>query len=309
VDRLFLDANVLFSAAYREGSPLRRLWHRPGAELVTSGYAVLEAERNLQGEPRARLGELLKGVRIVGESPDRPLPGRVVLRAKDVPILAAAVAARATHLITGDRRDFGAYFGEKLAGVLVVPPRVYLTEQASKAYVWLKRRFPATVGSEFCEEHSKIRRMVAYLAGLSGGEQDPIRHEDVRALSMEPQSLDAIACFEVLEHVFEYRAALAEFSRVLRPGGVLVVTVPFVATETASILRATIDPGGAVRHLLEPEYHGDPISGEGVLCFHHFGWDLLDAVRGAGFQDAGMVDCWAPHLGFMGFPGLLVARR
>ena len=188
-------------------------------------------------------------------------------------------------------------------------PRVYLTEQASKAYVWLKRRFPATVGSEFCEEHSKIRRMVAYLAGLSGGEQDPIRHEDVRALSMEPQSLDAIACFEVLEHVFEYRAALAEFSRVLRPGGVLVVTVPFVATETASILRATIDPGGAVRHLLEPEYHGDPISGEGVLCFHHFGWDLLDAVRGAGFQDAGMVDCWAPHLGFMGFPGLLVARR
>ena len=127
MDRLFLDANVLFSAAYREGSPLRRLWHRPDAELVTSGYAVLEAERNLQGEPRARLGELLKGVRIAGESPDRPLPGQVVLSAKDVLILAAAVAARATHLITGDRREFGAYFGEKLAGVLVVPPRDYLT--------------------------------------------------------------------------------------------------------------------------------------------------------------------------------------
>jgi predicted nucleic acid-binding protein len=126
VDRLFLDANVLFSAAYREGSPLRRLWHRPDAELVTSGYAVLEAERNLQGEQKARLGELLKGVRIVGEPPERPLPGRVVLRAKDVPILAAAVAARATHLITGDRRDFGAYFGKKLTGVRVVTPRDYL---------------------------------------------------------------------------------------------------------------------------------------------------------------------------------------
>jgi len=189
------------------------------------------------------------------------------------------------------------------------PPRVYLTEQASKAYVWLKRRFPATVGSEFCEEPKKIRRMFAYLAGLWGGEQDPIRHEDVRALSMEPQSLDAIACFEVLEHVYEYRTALAEFSRVLRPGGVLVVTVPFVVTEPASILRAAIDEDGVVRHRLEPEYHGDPISGEGVLCFHHFGWDLLDAVRSAGFADAGMVDCWAPHLGFMGFTGLLIARR
>jgi SAM-dependent methyltransferase len=187
--------------------------------------------------------------------------------------------------------------------------RVYVTEQASKAYAWLKRRFPATVGSEFCEEPSKIGRMIAYLAGLGGGEQDSIRHEDVRALSMEPHSLDAIACFEVLEHVFEYRAALAEFSRVLRPGGVLVVTVPFVVTENASILRATIDRGGAVRHLLEPEYHGDPINGEGVLCFHHFGWDLLDAMRAAGFGDVGLVDCWAPHLGFMGFTGLFVARK
>lgn len=127
MDRLFLDANVLFSAAYREGSPLVRLWDRPDAELLTSGYAVLEAERHLQGEQRARLGELLKGVRIVADAPARPLPGRAVLRAKDVPILAAAVAAGATHLITGDRRDFGTYFGEKLAGVLVLPPREYLS--------------------------------------------------------------------------------------------------------------------------------------------------------------------------------------
>jgi predicted nucleic acid-binding protein len=127
VDRLFLDANVLFSAAYRESSPLHRLWGRQDAELVTSGYAVLEAERHLLDEQRARLGELLRGVRIVAEAPARTLPRQVVLRAKDVPILAAAVAAGATHLITGDRRDFGPHFGEKLAGVLVVPPRDYLS--------------------------------------------------------------------------------------------------------------------------------------------------------------------------------------
>lgn len=187
--------------------------------------------------------------------------------------------------------------------------RVYVTEQASKAYVWLKHRFPGAIGSEFCVDSGKLRRMITYLAGLIGGEHRSIRHEDVRALSMEPGSLDAIACFEVLEHVFEYRTALAEFARVLGPGGVLVVTVPFVVTAPESILRATIDQGGNVRHLLEPEYHGDPISGEGVLCFHHFGWDLLDAMRAAGFTDVGLVDCWAPHLGFMGFTGLFVARK
>ena len=128
MDRLFLDANVLFSAAYREGAPLRRLWDRQDAELLTSGYAVLEAERHLQGDQRTRLAELLKGVRIVAEAAARPLlPGPAVLRAKDVPILAAAVAAGATHLITGDRRDFGPHFGEKLAGVMIVPPRDYLS--------------------------------------------------------------------------------------------------------------------------------------------------------------------------------------
>lgn len=45
--RLFLDANVLFSAAYREDAGVRRLWSASNAELVTSDYAVEEATRNL----------------------------------------------------------------------------------------------------------------------------------------------------------------------------------------------------------------------------------------------------------------------
>jgi hypothetical protein len=36
VDRLFLDANVLFSAAYRETAGIQRLWTRPGVRLLTS---------------------------------------------------------------------------------------------------------------------------------------------------------------------------------------------------------------------------------------------------------------------------------
>src|SRR6266581_2193596 len=47
VHRLFLDANILFSAAFRARAPLRRLWNRPDVELITSAYAVAEAERHL----------------------------------------------------------------------------------------------------------------------------------------------------------------------------------------------------------------------------------------------------------------------
>lgn len=62
MDRLFLDANVHFSAAYRENS---------------------------------------------------------------------AIAAEASRLITGDRKDFGPYFGQKLAGVWVMTPREYLSGRGS----------------------------------------------------------------------------------------------------------------------------------------------------------------------------------
>lgn len=45
--RVFLDANVLFSAAWRTGCGLTRLWHIESNRLVTSPYAANEAERNL----------------------------------------------------------------------------------------------------------------------------------------------------------------------------------------------------------------------------------------------------------------------
>jgi uncharacterized protein len=132
VDRLFLDANVLFSAAYREDSPLVRLWHRRGVELLTSAYAHAEAERNLYSGQRVRLTELMKGVRLVPDAPSSNVPEELSLRTKDVPILAAATAAGATHLITGDRRDFGAHYGKRLAKVLVLPPRDYLARLERK---------------------------------------------------------------------------------------------------------------------------------------------------------------------------------
>ncbi len=126
MSRAFLDANVLFSAAYREKSGLTRLWDRPGVELVTSAYAAEEARRNLMSpDQRARLESLLSRMRIVGES-DLPMPASVKLPDKDHPILKAAVAAEATHLITGDVKDFGRYFGTRIAGVLVVTPADFI---------------------------------------------------------------------------------------------------------------------------------------------------------------------------------------
>jgi len=128
VVRLFLDANVLFSAAYRDDAGVQQLWRVPNAELITSDYAVEEATRNPR-EPhqRKRLAGLLAFVEVKPSATLAPSQrGDVRLPDKDWPILSGAVQARATHLITGDVRDFGVYFDRRVLGVLVLPPSQYL---------------------------------------------------------------------------------------------------------------------------------------------------------------------------------------
>ena len=131
MDRVFLDANVLFSAAYEELSGLSRLWPLTNTERLTSTYAVEEARRNLHtAQQRDRLDRLLEGLTIVAEAPrERALPPGVTMPRKDHPILLAAIEAKATHLLTGDQAHFGAHYGRKLAGVLVLRPAAYLRDR------------------------------------------------------------------------------------------------------------------------------------------------------------------------------------
>ena len=128
--RVFLDANVLFSAAWREEAGLLRLWRRAGARLITSPYAVDEAFRNLETTAqRERLFRLTASMELVpgaasGDLPD--LPRGVSLPEKDRPILVAAIRARATHLLTGDARHFGRLYRRIVGGVLILRPSEFL---------------------------------------------------------------------------------------------------------------------------------------------------------------------------------------
>jgi hypothetical protein len=128
VDRLFVDANVLFSAAYRADAGVARLWGLDSARLLTSDYAVAEARRNLaEQEQRARLDGLLERVEVTSGGSIGPDDRQgIELPEKDWPIIGGALAAGATHLITGDVRHFGPYFGQRLLGILVMPPAQYL---------------------------------------------------------------------------------------------------------------------------------------------------------------------------------------
>lgn len=128
MDVLFLDANVPFSAAYRPGAGVVALWALADASLVSSTYAVQEAQSNLgDSEQRERLRELLREVRVVEAGTMRETVHRgISLPENDWPIVAGAITAGATHLITGDVRHFGPYFGTRIDRLLVLPPATYL---------------------------------------------------------------------------------------------------------------------------------------------------------------------------------------
>jgi uncharacterized protein len=127
LDRLFLDANVLFSAAYRSNSGVRRLWALTGVDLVTSTYTAEEARRNLADKSQGlALEGLLDRVEVVGQPPILEEFRESGLPEKDLLVLAAAVEAGVTHLITGDQRHFGVFFGKELCGVMVLRPAAYL---------------------------------------------------------------------------------------------------------------------------------------------------------------------------------------
>ncbi len=53
------------------------------------------------------------------------------------------------------------------------------------------------------------------------------RIEDVTAISLPDRSAGTVLCLETFEHVFEVRRAFDEVFRILKPGGVFVLTSPF----------------------------------------------------------------------------------
>jgi len=139
VERVFLDANVLFSAVYLEETRLRELWSLSDVELVTSAFALEEARRNLLiNAPSAApaLDGLCTGITIAAEAPPSlRIPSGVGIPGKDAPILAAAISAGCSYLLTGDVRHFGTLFGQAIEGVVVLTPARYFAVRAARRCV------------------------------------------------------------------------------------------------------------------------------------------------------------------------------
>jgi hypothetical protein len=173
---------------------------------------------------------------------------------------------------------------------------IYITERRTRTYDWMAQRYASLQGSEYFGNGYRL-----------GEDVDGVRNEDVQRLSFADGSFDYILSFDVLEHVPDPLAAFAEFFRCLRPGGVLMITAPFSWDSDDHVIRAVKRESGEIEHLLDPEFHGNPLDMErGSFCFRYFGWQILNDLRCVGFVEAEAVSYWSRELRYFGDPQFIM---
>jgi SAM-dependent methyltransferase len=239
------------------------------------------------------------------------------------PISATPVPASALSLAGSNYRETLVHNGclsrhravllvlQALLAAGLIPPThqldLYCPEAITPFAALLRRILPNVLGSEYMPDPADAHRQ-------------HFPHQDLCALTLGDACVDVVLCNELFEHLYNLPAALAEISRILRPGGFLVSTCPFAYNRPDTIVKARHRPGATpgvaaeAELLMEAEFHGDPVHPEqGSLVYQIPAWDLLEQARAAGLSDPAIHWIAAPSYGVVGqeLPAVmvLVARR
>lgn len=119
-----------------------------------------------------------------------------------------------------------------------------------------------------------------YFPGQKFGETfEGFRNEDLESQTFESGSFDIVITQDVMEHVFHPNKAFNEISRTLKKGGAHIFTVPVMNQHSPSEVRAKLGADGKPVFLKPPEYHGNPVSGEGSLVTMYWGYDIIEYIK------------------------------
>ena len=121
-----------------------------------------------------------------------------------------------------DRDSETLHFHRYLAASSIVTGKTVLDIASGEGFgAWfLAQRAAHVIGVDVSQEsvaHASVRYRHRRLE---------FRHGDCRAIPLEDDSVDIVVSFETLEHIREHTEFLTEVQRVLKPGGVLLISTP-----------------------------------------------------------------------------------
>ncbi len=104
------------------------------------------------------------------------------------------------------------------------------------------------------------------------------RNENIENTTYHDNTFDFVIHEDVFEHIFHPIKAIKEIYRILKVGGKSIFCFPIYENLEKTIVRAKIDEHGEITHILEPDYHGNPIDKEGSLVVYEYGCDIIEIM-------------------------------
>jgi SAM-dependent methyltransferase len=138
-----------------------------------------------------------------------------------------------------------------------------------------------------CLKHTKEYICSEYFGTMEafGAEQNGVLNVDVMNTPFKDEQFNYIISTEVFEHIPHPYKAFKETHRILKTGGSHIFTIPYHQDADKDEIKAILNDKNEIVHLMEPEYHGDPIrKDDGILVFTIFSKEMHTKLEEMGFS-------------------------
>jgi len=132
------------------------------------------------------------------------------------------------------------------------------------------------------------------------------KYLDPTDTGLESESYDVIIEAEQLHLVPDHIASLTEAAKLLKPGGRLILSVPFLNGQKHTQVRAYTSEEGERVDILPPITFNHTTDQLPRVCYRLYGWSLLDDIKAAGFSDAYGAFSWSLYHGILGMDILTI---
>jgi predicted nucleic acid-binding protein len=131
---VFLDSNILFSLCWKNPAEsligiLLELQEMGEVKLVISPLTLEETTANLKAKKPNALSRLQEVVDSCTVVPDVLSPLEIDLPENDLILLSTAIANKVNFFLTGNKADFGPFYGSTIGGTRILAPRSFLSKE------------------------------------------------------------------------------------------------------------------------------------------------------------------------------------